>query len=59
MNAELSAAALEKAKYMFAHDFWAHNVPDSTTPWKFITDAKYDYLYVGENLAKDWRIVRE
>lgn len=54
MNAELSAAALEKAKYMFAHDFWAHNAPDGTTPWKFITDAKYDYLYAGENLAKDF-----
>lgn len=54
MNGQLSAAALEKARYMFAHDFWAHNAPDGTTPWKFISDAKYDYLYAGENLAKDF-----
>jgi uncharacterized protein YkwD len=54
MNSALSSAALEKAKYMFAHNFWAHNAPDGTTPWKFITDAKYDYLFAGENLAKDF-----
>jgi hypothetical protein len=54
INQELNQAAMAKAKYMFAHNFWAHNAPDGTTPWKFIEDAKYNYLFAGENLAKDF-----
>jgi hypothetical protein len=54
MNNQLSEAAMAKAKYMFAHNFWAHNAPDGTTPWKFIDDAGYNYLFAGENLAKDF-----
>lgn len=54
MNAQLSDAARNKAAYMFAYNFWAHNAPDGTTPWKFINDAKYDYVYAGENLARDF-----
>jgi len=40
---------------MFAKDFWAHIAPDGTTPWKFILDSGYKYLYAGENLAKDFQ----
>lgn len=54
MNTQLSEAARSKAAYMFTHNFWAHNAPDGTTPWKFINDAKYDYMYAGENLARDF-----
>ena len=53
-NALLAEAARAKAAYMFQYDFWAHNGPDGTSPWKFITDVKYDYVYAGENLAKDF-----
>lgn len=52
LNSELSQAALMKAKYMFDKNFWAHNAPDGTTPWVFIKNAGYNYVYAGENLAR-------
>jgi len=52
LNKQLSDAAQRKADYMFEHDFWAHFAPDGTTPWKFIKDEGYEYVYAGENLAK-------
>lgn len=48
----LSNAAILKAKDMFSKDYWAHNAPDGTTPWVFIKNAGYEYVYAGENLAK-------
>lgn len=53
-SVELSTAATQKATDMFDKNYWAHISPTGTTPWKFILDAKYDYLYAGENLAKDF-----
>lgn len=55
VNEKLTQAATLKANYMFAKDFWAHIAPDGTTPWKFILDSGYRYLYAGENLAKDFQ----
>ena len=52
LNQQLSAAAQQKAKDMFAKNYWAHVAPDGTTPWVFIRGAGYDYLYAGENLAR-------
>ncbi len=54
-NPELSQAAQKKAEDMFADDYWAHVAPDGTKPWFFITAAGYDYVYAGENLAKDFQ----
>lgn len=54
LNSELSAAARAKANDMFAKNYWAHNAPDGKTPWVFITGSGYNYLYAGENLAKDF-----
>lgn len=54
LNKELSDAAAAKANDMFAKDYWAHNAPDGTTPWVFIQNAGYSYIYAGENLAKDF-----
>jgi len=51
----LSEAAREKAEDMFADDYWAHVAPDGTKPWYFITESGYDYVYAGENLAKDFQ----
>lgn len=51
----LSEAARKKAEDMFAGDYWAHVAPDGTKPWYFITTAGYDYVYAGENLAKDFQ----
>lgn len=52
LNEKLNAAAEQKARDMFAKDYWAHNGPDGTTPWVFVKSSGYDYLYAGENLAR-------
>lgn len=51
-NSQLAEAASMKADDMFVKDYWAHNAPDGTTPWVFIKNAGYEYVYAGENLAK-------
>lgn len=51
-STELNAAATNKAEDMFAENYWAHNSPDGTTPWFFIKEAGYNYVYAGENLAR-------
>lgn len=52
LNEQLSEAARSKAKDMFSKNYWAHFAPDGTTPWYFIKNSGYSYLYAGENLAK-------
>ena len=52
LNPELSAAARNKANDMFSKNYWAHNSPDGKTPWNFIKDSGYVYVYAGENLAR-------
>lgn len=54
INTKLTAAAQKKAEYMFKHNYWAHIAPDGTDPWSFIMGQEYDYLYAGENLAKNF-----
>jgi Cysteine-rich secretory protein family len=52
LNSELTHAAQMKANDMFAKDYWAHVSPNGTTPWVWIRQAGYNYLYAGENLAR-------
>lgn len=52
LNEKLSKAAYDKAQDMFSKDYWAHFSPDGTTPWYFIKQSGYSYVYAGENLAK-------
>lgn len=52
MNNDLARAALNKAKDMFTKNYWAHNAPDGNTPWFFIKQSGYEYVYAGENLAR-------
>ncbi len=52
LDPELSQAASNKAADMFAKDYWAHIAPDGATPWGFIKNSGYEYLYAGENLAR-------
>jgi hypothetical protein len=59
VNAKLTSAAKTKADYMFKHNYWAHVAPDGTDPWSFIIDQDYDYLYAGENLAKNFNGSKE
>lgn len=52
LNEKLSLAAIDKAKDMFAKNYWAHDSPDGETPWVFIKRSGYNYVYAGENLAR-------
>jgi len=54
LNSTLSNAARMKGEDMINKDYWAHVSPDGTEPWKFFTDAGYQYRYAGENLARDF-----
>lgn len=50
-NSKLNAAAQAKANDMVTRDYWSHQTPDGKQPWVFITNAGYQYLSAGENLA--------
>lgn len=50
-NKKLDYAASLKADDMIKNKYFAHFSPDGTTPWYFITQAGYNFLYAGENLA--------
>ena len=54
LNQKLNQAALLKAKNMFSEQYWAHIAPDGTPPWKWFSDAGYNYDEAGENLAKNY-----
>jgi len=59
LSPELSEAAKKKASDMFNKNYWAHVSPTGITPWYFITSSGYNYLYAGENLAKDFSTSEE
>jgi len=54
LNDKLMQAATNKANDVFSKNYWAHYAPDGTSPWFFFQQAGYQYLYAGENLAKDF-----
>jgi len=54
LNAKLAAAASSKAGDIFAKNYWAHYAPDGTSPWYFFQAQGYQYVFAGENLAKDF-----
>ncbi len=54
LNAALSNAAKLKAEDMFNNQYWAHISPSGKEPWDFILGQNYDYIYAGENLAKNF-----
>jgi len=54
LNSRLSEAAYEKAQNMFNEDYWAHVSPSGKEPWDFIVSSGYEYIYAGENLARDF-----
>ncbi|HQG57868.1 MAG TPA: CAP domain-containing protein [Candidatus Dojkabacteria bacterium] len=54
-NAKLTSAAYAKANDMLANQYWDHFGPDGQTPWQFIDDAQYEYVFAGENLAKGFQ----
>jgi len=50
-NALLTAAAQQKANDMAAKGYFAHNSPDGHTPWYWMDQVGYKFIYAGENLA--------
>jgi uncharacterized membrane protein YidH (DUF202 family) len=54
LNSKLDRAAYAKAQNMFEDQYWAHNAPDGTPPWKWLGDVGYNYDVAGENLAKNF-----
>lgn len=54
LDSQLTNAAYQKAQDMLAKDYWAHVSPTGEQPWAFINRAGYEYLYAGENLARDF-----
>lgn len=47
----LEQAAVAKAKDMLTSGYFDHFGPSGETPWQFMEQAGYHYLYGGENLA--------
>ena len=41
LNDKLNQAAYNKARDMFANDYWAHNSPSGATPWSAPTPAPW------------------
>lgn len=52
INPQLNQASYAKAMDMFDKQYWAHVSPTGVQPWKWISDAHYNYDHAGENLAK-------
>ena len=53
-NSSLQESARRKGEDMLKNAYFAHNSPSGVTPWKWIDDVGYKYVYAGENLAIDF-----
>lgn len=51
INTQLVDAAKLKANDMASKSYFAHVSPEGITPWYWIRQAGYSYVYAGENLA--------
>lgn len=51
VSERLTLAAQLKANDMAEKGYFAHTSPDGITPWHWFAEAKYQYVYAGENLA--------
>ncbi len=49
-NTKLDAAAMTKARDMFAKQYFEHISPSGVDPGKLVQDAGYEYVVAGENL---------
>lgn len=54
LNPNLSEAAQRKAGDMFAFNYWAHTSPSGRDPWSFFKEVGYNFIFAGENLARDF-----
>lgn len=51
VNKELSIAAQRKADDMAKNSYFAHYSPAGVSPWDWLREVGYNYVYAGENLA--------
>ncbi len=51
---DLENAAKLKAEDMIANAYFAHTSPRGLTPWFWLQEVSYDFIYAGENLAVDF-----
>ncbi|MEM4260832.1 MAG: CAP domain-containing protein [Candidatus Woesearchaeota archaeon] len=58
-NYKLANAARTKAQDMINKDYFSHNTPSGATPWTFILNAGYNYIYAGENLAMNYSVAED
>lgn len=54
-NSLLESAAILKANDMVTNNYFAHTSPLGVTPWDWLVEVGYDFLYAGENLAEGFR----
>ncbi|MBI2032587.1 MAG: hypothetical protein HYT09_02990 [Candidatus Levybacteria bacterium] len=59
LSDKLNTAASNKATDMFEKNYWSHNSPEGTTPWFFIKETGYNYVYAGENLARGFNTAHD
>jgi hypothetical protein len=50
-NPTLDLAAQRKAEDMAAKSYFAHTSPEGRTPWSWLSEVGYKFVYAGENLA--------
>lgn len=50
-NIQLERAAMLKGKDMATKHYFSHDSPNGATPWYWLTEAGYKFMYGGENLA--------
>lgn len=55
INTKLSDAAYEKALDMIDNNYFAHVSPAGKTPWYWMEQEGYNYIYAGENLAINFK----
>lgn len=54
INPLLTKAAQLKAEDMARRSYFAHEGPKGETPWSWLDQVGYEYVYAGENLALDF-----
>lgn len=54
LDPDLNTAATIKSRDMIGRDYFEH-YNFGLTPWDFIRNQSYNYLYAGENLAMDFQ----
>ncbi len=47
----LAKAAKLKAEDMLKNGYFAHTSPSGVTPWHWLSNVNYNFMYAGENLA--------